>query len=236
MTDAPIIARVIDFETTGEAPPAEVCEAGYVDIDVNARTIGETHAWLCAVAAMPPEVRAVHHISKRDCEAWPPFDPATLVDPGVAAYVAHKADFEAQWFTPPEGVPWICTYKSALRVWPDASTHSNGGLRYWLEDQGLLSLYDGRCRPAHRAGPDAYVTAGLLLALLAAGATGAQMVRWTREPALLPRCPIGKHRGKLWADVDRGFLDWMLRQQDMDDDLKWNARHELDRRDGTLPL
>ena len=138
-------------------------------------------------------------------------------------------EFEAR-FLGEHGLPVICTYKAALRVWPDAPGHSNSVLRYWLEDQGLLSLDHDTAMPPHRAGPDAYVTAHILKALFAAGATGKEMVAWTREPRLLPTCPIGKFRGKPWAEVDAGFLDWMLGQASMEADLKWNARRELERR------
>ncbi|MNR42339.1 hypothetical protein D3C85_1608450 [compost metagenome] len=58
------------------------------------------------------------------------------------------------------------------------------------------------------------------------------MVAWTKEPRLLPKCPIGKFRGQPWADVEAGFLNWMLGQPTMEEDLKWNARRELERRRG----
>ena len=90
----------------------------------------------------------------------------------------------------------ICTYKAALRAWPDAPSHSNGALRYWLEDQGLIAIDHTLTQPVHRAGPDAYVTAHILLALFNAGHTGLEMIAWTKEPRLLPTCPIGKFRGK----------------------------------------
>ena len=223
------IVRVIDFETTGVEPPdAQVCEVGICDVDIEAREIRPWRAWLCGVNAMPPDVRAVHHISMADCESMEPFDPAACDAEMVYAFAAHNFDFEGKFFQTTK--PMICTYKCALRVWPDAPTHSNGGLRYWLEDQGLIHPDHRLTQPSHRAGPDAYVTAWLLIALLNAGATGKQMVAWTKEPRLLPKCTIGKFRGKLWSDVEAGFLGWMMRQADMDEDLKWNAAREINRR------
>lgn len=68
------------------------------------------------------------------------------------------------------------------------------------------------------------------MSLLNAGATGKDMVTWTKEPKLLPKCTIGKFRGKPWHEVEEGFLGWMLKQVDMDADLKWNAARELKRR------
>ena len=208
------IVRILDVETTGFEPPAaQVCEVGYCDVDTDTRTVSpEYHSWICGInGPMPPETRAVHHISADDCDGLPPFDPDTVDADNVAVFAAHNAEFEAKFITFHK--PSICTYKAALRVWlinPD------------------LTL----SRPFHRAGPDAYVTGWILVALLNAGATGKDMVAWTKEPKLLPKCTIGKFRGKPWPEVEDGFLGWMLKQVDMDADLKWNAARELKRRNG----
>lgn len=224
------IIRVIDFETTGTEPPeAEVCEVGICDFDVETRSVAAPRGWLCGVKAMPPEVRAVHHISLAECQGKQPFNIGMAVATDLAAIAAHNSEFETKFFTSP--VPVICTYKSALRVWPHAPSHSNGALRYWLEDQGKIAPDHALTQPAHRAAPDAYVTAHILRALFEAGTTGKGMVAWTKEPRLLPTCPIGKFRGKPWSEVEGGFLGWMLRQDGMEEDLKWNARREIARRD-----
>jgi exodeoxyribonuclease X len=222
------IVRVIDFETTGIEPPAEVCEVGICDYDVDADEIGQPKSWLCGVMSMPPDVRAVHHISLAECDGKQPFNIGMAMAPGISAIAAHNAEFETKFFA--SAVPVICTYKVALRVWPDAPSHSNGALRYWLEDQGKIAPAHELTQPAHRAGPDAYVTAHILKALFATGVTGKEMVAWTKEPRLLPTCPIGKFRGMPWSQVEAGFLGWMLRQPTMEPDLQWNARREIERR------
>lgn len=226
------IARVLDFETTGTEPPAQVCEVGICDLDIASKTVAPFRSWLCGVNEMPPEVRAVHHISLAECQGHPAFDQAAadrvMTEGSPSVLVAHNAEFELKFFEPK--IPVICTYKVALRAWPDAPSHSNGALRYWLEDQGLIAPDNALTQPAHRAGPDAYVTAHILLALINAGHTGAQMVAWSDEPRLLPTCPIGKFRGKPWSEVESGFLGWMLRQPTMEADLKWNAEREITRR------
>lgn len=227
--------RVIDFETTGLEPPAEVVEVGRVDLMSQSDAswvIGEPQSWLCEVKAMPPEVRAVHHISMGDAAGFPAFSEDELIADvtDVAVIAAHNWDFEKKWL-PNVRTPAICTYKAALRVWPEAPSHSNGALRYWLEDKGLVALDAAKTYPPHRAGPDAYVTAHLLTALLKSGATGKEMVAWTKEPRVFPTCPIGdKWRGKPWSEVDGGFLGWMLRHPTMEEDLKWNAQREIARR------
>lgn len=228
----PFVLRVIDFETTGMEPPSEVVEAAICDVtgDGAVWTVGEPRSWLCAVSAIPPEVRAVHHIGMADLAGCEPFRREMMVagEQTPSAMVAHNYEFEAK-FLGEHGLPTLCTLKAAYRVWPDAPGHSNSVLRYWLEDQGLLSLDVAKAMPPHRAGPDAYVTAHILKALLTR-ATGREMIAWTREPRLLPTCPLGKFRGKPWPEVEAGFLSWMLAQPTMEADLKWNAERELERR------
>jgi exodeoxyribonuclease X len=223
-----VIIRVVDFETTGVAPPAEVIEVGTCDLIGPPWEVQEPVSRLCGSSLITAETRAIHHIAPADVAGREPFS-GVPVD-GCIAVAAHHADFEAKWLGElPAGVNRICTYKGALRIWPEAPSHSNQVLRYWLEEQGLTSPVAELCQPAHRAGPDAYATAWLLKALLDK-VTGKELVAWTAEPALLPRITIGKDRGKKWSDVDHGFLLWMTRQPDMDPDLVWNARRELNRR------
>ncbi len=221
--------RVIDFETSGEEPPAAmVCEVGYTDFHLESGSFDGPHSWLCEVPEMPPEVRAVHHISLDEVRGAPEFDPDKLYQGSPDAFVAHNSSYETKFFAPE--IPVICTYKAALRVWPDAPSHGNNAIRYWLEDRGLIAPIHEKTLPTHRAGPDSYVTAHILKALFDAGNTGQVMELWTREHAVLPRCPIGQFRGKPWSEVEMGFLQWMTRQPNMEDELKWNARREIDAR------
>ena len=109
------------------------------------------------------------------------------------------------------------------RVWPEAPSHSNQALRYWLKPEGLDRKIASE---AHRALPDAYVTAFTLRELLKR-ATFAELVAWSAEPALLPRVTFGKHKGAAWGAVPPDYLDWLLRQADMNEDVKFTARKAL---------
>jgi exodeoxyribonuclease X len=234
------IIRVCDMETNGTEPPAEVIETGRCDLIQTPDGWGlmpqpsQLH-W--GPTRLDPVARSIHHISPLDLAGKEPFDPTALVadaiDAGAIIIAAHAWDLaEGKWLTPEAmGIlrP-LCTYKAALRVWPDAPSHSNGALRYWLEDQGLIKPQDALTRPAHRAGPDAYVTAWLLKAMLETGVTAREMCSWTKQPALLPRCPIGDYRGKRWSEVPGSFLVWMINKP-VEPDLVWNARRELARRE-----
>ncbi len=229
------VIRVYDFENTDMDPPAEVIEVGYCDLIQygGGWAVQKPVSWLCGSdQPMSAGARAAHHITAAEIAGLAPFVAADMWErakvEGVSVVAAHNADHESKFWGVP-ALPVICTLKAALRVWPAAPAHSNGVLRYWLEDQRLTSPSHDLTMPPHRAGPDAYVTAITLAALLVS-ATARDMIAWTREPRLLPTCPIGKFRGKPWPDVDAGFLRWMLDQAGMEADLKWNARRELDRR------
>jgi exodeoxyribonuclease X len=139
-------------------------------------------------------------------------------------FAAHNADFERQFFA--ALVPMICTYKVALRVWPDAPSHSLQFLRYYLsfhpDDESPF------CALPHRAGPDAYLCAVLLQRIFAEGSCSIEdMVRWSSGPALLPRVTFGKHKGAKWDEVPNDYLDWVVNKSDLDRDIKANAKHHL---------
>lgn len=236
--------RIIDLETTGFAPPDHApCEVGFADL-VSTRTdlAGAPAGWivddyvasLCHPGRLiPPESSAIHHIVDADVtRAIPWLDVLwQYLPPGVSGadlFAAHNAAFERQWVTDEltGGKPWICTYKCALRLWPEAPAHSNQALRYWLGLDVLRHIADN----AHRAGPDAMVTAHMLRRMLETpGVTFDQLVAWTAEPALLVKCHIGSWRGTRWADIDdASFLRWIL-ARDFSEDVLHTARHHLER-------
>lgn len=219
-----MIIRVIDFETTSLPPEASVCEAAFVDVDTDAPAIGSAwHALVKPTTPMTIEARAVHHITDVEIEQdgidWGQAQ-AVLTHGEPVAYAAHNAEFEQAFFAP-DGAQWIDTWKVGLRLWPDAPSHSNQVLRYFLD----LDLGD-EAMPPHRALPDAWVTAHILAIALGA-ATLADLIEWSREPAYLTKLNFGKHRGSRFADVPRDYLEWITRQQDMDAAVLAAARREL---------
>jgi exodeoxyribonuclease X len=231
-----VLLRVIDIETTGMAPPAEIIEFGRTDV------VSEADGWRIErpmarlyrpLHGIPPETMAVHHITEADFGAETPVCTVDLLHKAVwggtmpSVLVAHNCSFERMFIpdTLTDHLPRICTLKVALRIWPDAPGHSNQVLRYWR----ALRLDQALSMPPHRAAPDAWVTANLLVEMLKE-ATIEQMVAWTLEPKLLPRVTFGKHRGLSWAEVPLDYLQWMTGQKDMDPDSVWCAKQEIDRR------
>ena len=225
-----MMIRCVDLETTGIEPTDHVVEVAAWDLIPEQGPVGILNlgSWLVKPPIpIPPAMSAIHHLIDNDvAEAQPWADTYPhVISAGVDAYCAHNAKFERQWITDAitGGKPWVCTYRCALRVWTNAPSHSNQALRYWLN----LDVNRGIASHAHRAGPDAYVTAHLLRELLK-HATVEQMIEWSGQPALLPRLTFGKHRGTPFKDAPRDYLDWLSRQTDMNEDVKFTAKHHLE--------
>jgi len=225
-----MIIRLLDFETTGLPPKAQVIEVGICDVDTETRKVGEPFSMLCnPKAVIDPAAKAGHHITEADLADAPPLDIAfrKMQEGNFDVWAAHNAPFEREFFKGGDK-PWICTLKAARQVFPEAPGHSNQVLRYYLGLPVIREIAD----LAHRAGPDAYVTAHLIVALLDAGATVEQMINWTGGPSLLPTVQFGKHRGKKWEQVPYEYLTWIEGQANMDPDVKHTAKHHINLRRG----
>ncbi len=231
-----MLIRCIDFEATGVPSDTErqaLCEVGWCDLWGTAE-FGWEHGLPTAVLTdpgrpMPPEAAAVHGIVDGDLvgafQATRVFMEMNRTPPDY--WCAYNADFEQNFFTGGE-VPWLDPFKAVVRLFPDAPNHQQGTMRYLLG----LDLDRDAAFPPHRAGPDAYVLAALLAQLLNDELIDVEkLARWTKGPALLPRCTVGEHRGKPWSEVDIGFLNWMLSPgKNFDRNVKATVKHELKRR------
>lgn len=224
-----MIARIIDYETTGtqDDHAAEIIEFGRIDVDISTRQISNPwRSYARPRGPIPPETKAVHHITEDDVKGAPQarelFD--EFLGGDIAYLVAHNCPFE-QNFTPDMGIPWICTYRVSRIVWPDAPGHSNQTLRYWLD----LPADPERASPPHRALPDAYVTA-LLFCRLLDEKTPDEMVQISRYPALLKIMNFGKHKGMAFADAPIDYLEWIRDKSDMNEDTKFSAKYWIQKR------
>lgn len=227
-----MLLRVIDFETTGMPPDAVVCEVGWCDLrtyDSDPAEIGDPVGMLVNPnRPIPPEARAIHHISDADLVGAPPITTGFLALSKGAPdiFVAHNAKFEQEFFTSGE-TPWICTMKVARRIWPECPSHTNQCLRYWLG----IECDEALAMPPHRAAPDAFVTAHILYEMIR-HASFDQMIEWTARPSLLPgNIKFGtKHKGQPWSKADASYLEWIINKSDMDADTKFTAKHWLEQK------
>ena len=232
--------RVIDLETAG-AGPHDVCEIGWQDVeqapDGSWRLSDERGSRLVNPGRpIDPSTMAVHHIldaQVADAPFWKAVASEVLrPQGGVLALAAHRAAFEQRYCRPhlTGGAGWICTWKVALRLWPELPSFSNQMLRYVRRPKGLVHELG---LPAHRALPDAYVTAHHLRDMLNQSSVE-QLLAWGREPGLLPRVPAGPERGKAFRDLETGVLQGLAKERDVD--IRFSAETELQRRGEAAPV
>lgn len=257
MFEGSAVIQVIDVETAydpvivdGAVIDNAICEIGRTFVYSKSRDLlGNPTDWevgstldmmVKPKAAISPETSAIHNIIDADVRHAQTWD--ELIEnesfrssflPGEAiAFCAHNIEMERSLLTHFVDVPWICTYKVAMRLWPDMPSHSNNSVRYHLNPNGLRR---DTAHPVHRAGPDSYITAFILKEALNSGYYWQTLARWSAEPAMIPRCKIGEQyrnggRGTPWAQVETSMLHWIL-GKDFGEDIKHTVRYHLEQRE-----
>ena len=227
--------RVIDTETAGQRLPDDaVIEIGSMDLALVTLESGNRMESLVdpAGVAISPGARRVHKIEDAELEGAPPFSEACLPFATARTYAAHRASFDRSRLQFPGD--WLCTWKLALRAFPESSAH---GLQSLVRRLQLRpELPEGS--HAHRALYDAVCTVELLAACYRALAPRCaspedflrRAIRVSREPGLLVRFRFGRHKGMPVREVPTDYLIWMLNEPEMDTDAKFTATHELKRR------
>jgi exodeoxyribonuclease X len=231
--------HVIDTETTGLDPEKDaVVEFAAVKI-VEAKALGAggdqtfwhvKARWSSFVdprRPIPPEASAVHHIIDADVADAPALGNAVANVFGpdwpdeIDILAAHNCRFDLGFLPMLKDKRWIDTYRCALHIWPDAPSHSNQALRYWLK---IDLPRDG----AHRALADATVTAHVLVAILRER-TVDDLIKLSTKAVVLRKVGFGKHFGSLWTEVPHDYLSWAAKQ-DFDPDVRFTIKSEIARR------
>lgn len=227
------VFRCIDFETTGFPPNAGIVEIGQTDLVWEGNTMSvapETKSELTN-PNMPIEIgaMAVHQITnemligKRH-----PADVLATIEDGADFLVAHNMKFEQGFYRPK--INTICTLKSARHLWPEAPGKKLQELRYWLK----LELDPERCSPAHRAGPDTYIDAHVLKALLITSAKLGgnfleRLLLLSNKAQIIEFCTFGtKHKGGRWEDIvreDPGYCNWIMNNPRAEEDVVATIKH-----------
>jgi exodeoxyribonuclease X len=134
--------------------------------------------------------------------------------------VAHNVEFDSKFL--PELITnhWICTYRAAKRIWPQAPGYSNQVLRYWLGIIPDLSISTTvKARAPHQALYDVATTTGILLKMLELH-TPTELLQLS-GPVKLETISFGKHKGLRFDQVPRDYLAWLRGQSNLDADLRF---------------
>ena len=229
--------HVIDVETTGLDPETDrIVEIAAVTVSLLPRPHVETLSLDSLVnpgVPIGPVAQSIHHIGDEMVAGAPRYE-ALIPRLGELArsgpFAAHRAPFDRA-FTRSRR-PWICTFRLARHLWPEAPSHANQVLRYYLGLEVEERMAGEAGIVPHRAAGDALVSAALLVKALRHAPEGADPSTWaldlSAQPALLPVATFGKHKGEHWADVPPDYIQYMAGQPLDDEDLVHTLRSALD--------
>lgn len=166
---------------------------------------------------------AVHHILESDLVNQPHY--TTFQLPSSVEYIiGHNIDYDIQAIArcgiDTSNLKPICTLALARHVWPDAEAHNISALIYQIS-QGSLRARQ-LLKGAHRADADIILTANILMHIIAAmGVQNIHALYLASEEARIPKkLSFGKHKGTLIKDLPIDYVQWLLKQQELDPYLK----------------
>lgn len=220
----------LDTETTGKGPDDRLLQVAYKYLEYSFSKLFKPPV------AINFEAMATHHITETMVADKKPFAGSemfnnlkTLFQPAGKILVAHNAPFdiamlEREGLTVPR---YIDTLKVA-QVLFDEPLYKLQYLRYRfsLEVSGI----------AHSADGDVAVLEQLFYFLFRKSSEVKQMTEdeftaWALDvsvkPILLRHIMFGKYRGMAFADVPKDYLQWLQKQPDNDENLKFTLEHYL---------
>jgi len=229
-----------DTETTGNTEVDTLVQIAY-------KTDDETFTGLYKpLTKIPPEASAVHHITNKMVEDKPSFKDSgdskkikKLFEDKDSIVIAHNAPFDLMIIAKENIVPnkFICTLRLARYLDPEGKID-----RYNLQYLRYLLDLDVEAT-AHDALGDVLVLEKLFARLknkmmesenLDEEKVLEKMVEVSSHPSLLRTFNFGKHLGKKIEDVaqvDRGYLEWLLSQKlasdQIDEDWIYTLKHHL---------
>jgi exodeoxyribonuclease X len=241
--------RVTDTETTGLEPESNgIIEMAGVNLIVDSQVDGIID-WCIGFSAtsfcqpgyeISFGAMATHHIMPEDLkDAPPPATASAYLDEHLGEpdfWVAHNAPFDRSFFVMVnqkygDVKRWLDTYRIAKHIWPDAPGYSNQVLRYWLGIGRNLEIPDHLTAEEvapHRALFDCFVTIEILKIMLK-DRTVEELYALSdpSKPILMKVCPLKKYKGMEFKNVPRDYLQWVVKQSDMDSDIRHSAMHWL---------
>ncbi|MEQ1447182.1 DNA polymerase III subunit epsilon [Acinetobacter sp. ACNIH3] len=166
---------------------------------------------------------AVHHILESDLEGQTHYSSFEL--PQETTYIiGHNIDYDIRALekcgVDSSNIKAICTLALARRVWPEAEAHNISALIYMIT-KGSERARE-MIRKAHRADMDIILTANILMHIVHhLKISSIEELYEASEDARIPRTiNFGKHRGTAIAELPADYVQWLLRQEDLDPYLR----------------
>ena len=240
---------LFDTETTGNQEQDRIIQVGAMILSVN-RDI-EVYDELCSSEQeISLEAMEVHHITPDMIENKPPYTQTKFakrveeLNSNENYLIAHNISFDLGMIQK-EGFinkyQLVDTLRCAKHLYPDLSSHRLQYLRYALglyKNETLEAKKIGIAIKAHEAIGDVLILK-LLLSKLKEQIIQKfpdqnvmnKLVALTNTPVLMKEFKFGKYKGRSIQDIareDMGYLKWMRKNLDLDDDMCYTLDHHIE--------
>ena len=225
---------LLDTETSGLPPNAGVCEVGWLELSESGTWIKQVDSLIDPECPISSSASGVHGIVDEDVqnsltlaeffsESSPTcYGQKITGDPVVL--IGHRVSFDRRFVEPFIDGPILecCTLRWVRSLYPYMEDHKLSTTKYALglrKDAG----------DAHRVMADVWVTYDLLHHIMGRlSCTLPELVAKSQEPMMLTFMPFGKHKGQLFSEVPRSYLQWMQRElKDLDIDQAYTINYYL---------
>lgn len=166
---------------------------------------------------------AVHHILESDLVGQPHYTTFRLPDE-TQYIIGHNIDYDIRAIEKcgvnVSNIKAICTLALARLVWPDAEAHNISALIYMIS-KGSEKARE-MIKKAHRADMDIILTANILMHVVHhLKINSMEQLFIASEDARIPRViNFGKHRGTAIAELPADYIQWLMRQDELDPYLR----------------
>lgn len=202
-----------DTETTGIGPQARVVEIAGIVIDHDLNILEEFGTLINPGIPIPEGATAIHGITDEMVSGQPTMEQFKLtVHQEPICLLAYNSRFDLPFFKQAFNVNSdFCVLKLARSLNLPTANHKLQTLR---EHFGVAA------NSAHRAVDDCKVTLQVLRHLLNISGRSLHDHMGTK-PHMLSIMPMGEHKGKSVMDVPLSYRNWVLKQPDMDVNLRF---------------
>jgi exodeoxyribonuclease X len=163
---------------------------------------------------------ATHHILDSELFGMPAPESFKLPD-GTEYLIGHNIDYDWKVIGEPK-VKRICTLALARSLHPEIDSHTLGALAYFYLEAPARDLL----RSAHSAAGDCETLRHILRHIIVEVRKSASAGNWEDlwRVSEVARVPVvfsfGKHKGTPIKDVPPDYIEWMLKQDDIDPYLR----------------
>lgn len=240
---------LFDTETTGGLEEDRIIQVGAIIVDSRGN-VEMFNEFVKAPIPIKVEAMEVHNITPDMIENAPPFSQTNFakrlneLNCSDNYLIAHNLPFDFGMLVK-EGfesnLKLIDTLRCAKHLLNNSLYHRLQYLRYSLglyQEEAQEAQKLGIVIKAHDAIGDVLIMK-LLVSKLVQKAKELDsdqnpmsiLVALTQKPVLIREFKFGKHKGKMIADVafrDAAYLDWMMKNMDLDDDMRYSIKYFMD--------